>query len=156
VAHPPTPRDTAGVPDPVTGSTGAPDPVAGPPAARGWGSWVVFAGLLLILAGAGHALEGVLALGGHTTREPLLLHDLTTWGVVHLVLALVMALTGLGLLAGTPAARVSAALLCGLSVLSNLAFTSAFPAGSAIVVVVDLVVIYAVTVHGGELRAPAY
>ncbi len=130
--------------------------MAGLPAARGWAGWVVFAGLVLILVGAGQVLEGVLALSGHRTPEPLLLDDLTTWAVVHLVLALVLVLTGLGLLAGVPAARVGAVILAALSVLANVAFTPAFPAGSAVVIVLDLVVIYAVTVHGGELRSPTY
>jgi hypothetical protein len=127
--------------------------VAGLPAARGT---VVFAGVLLILVGVGHALEAALALVGRGTPEPLLLHDLTTWGVGHVVLALLLVATGFGLLAGARAARAAAVLLCSVSVLSNVAFTSAFPAGAAIVIVVDLAVIYAVIVHGGELRSPAY
>ena len=122
----------------------------------GWVGWLVFAGVVLIIVGSVQDLEGVLALSGHRTPEPLLLHDLTAWGVVHLVLALVLVLTGLGLLAGVPAARIGAVLLAALSVLANVAFTPAFTAGSAVVIVLDLVVIYVVTVHGGELRSPTY
>ena len=74
------------------------------PAARGWASWLAVSGLGLILVGAGHALEGCSQShgGGH---RPLLLDGQATWGVVHLLLGLVIRVTGLGLLAGLPAAR---------------------------------------------------
>jgi hypothetical protein len=50
------------------------------------------------------------------------------------------------------AARAVAVLLAGLSALVNLAFIEAYPIWSVIVITVDVLVIYALTVHGGELR----
>ena len=43
-----------------------------------------------------------------------------------------------------------------VSAVANLASTGAFPVGSAVVVAVDVVVVFAITVHGGELRSPSY
>jgi hypothetical protein len=46
-------------------------------------------------------------------------------------------------------------LLALVSAVHHLASLFSSPAG-AVVVAVDVLVVYAVTVHGGELRAPAY
>jgi hypothetical protein len=71
-------------------------------------------------------------------------------------LGVVAALVGLGLLAGAAVARVLGVVMALLSAVANLASTGAFPVGSAVVVAVDVVVVYAITVHGGELRSPSY
>jgi hypothetical protein len=59
---------------------------------------------------------------------------------------------GAGLLAGNTAARILAVALAGLSAILNLAFIEATPVWSVIVIAIDVLVIYAVTVHGRELR----
>jgi hypothetical protein len=132
----------------------APDPVTGSPAASGWASWVVFAGVLLILVGAVHVLEGVLALAGAEADGPVLLSDPVARGVLHCLFGLLTGLTGLGLLAGIPAARVAAVLFAALSALGAATSTSA--AAAAVLISLDVVVIYAVTTRGGDLRSPAY
>jgi hypothetical protein len=43
-----------------------------------------------------------------------------------------------------------------LSALANLAFISAYPIWSTIVIALDVIVIYAIVVHGRELKAPSY
>lgn len=145
---------------------GRPDPATefvygGPPAATGWAGWVVFAGVLMILLGAFHAIEGVVALlrdevylvrpGG------LVVHvSYTTWGWLHLVLGIVAALTGLGLLAGNIVARIVGVGIAVLSAIVNLAFVSAQPVWSVVVIALDVVIIYAITVHGRELNSPTY
>jgi hypothetical protein len=130
--------------------------VEGLPAARGWAGWVMFAGLLVILLGAFHVVEGLVALlRGTGTAHALVLSDATAWGWVHVALGLVAFLVGVGLLAGRPVARVLGVGLALVSAVVNLAFDRAFPVGAAIVVVLDVVTVYAITVHGGELRAPS-
>lgn len=135
-----------------------PDVADGPPAAHGWASWVVFAGVMLILVGLFHVVEGIAALAGasgHVARA-LVITDAGTWGWVHVALGICCGLVGLWLLAGIPLARFVAVVLVLLSAVSNLAYSGAFPIGSAVVIAVDVVVIYAIVVHGGELRAPSY
>src|SRR3954462_9456565 len=75
------------------------------PAAHGWAGWVVFAGVLLILLGVGHVIEGVGALarrcgGGGLIASP------TAWGWTWVVLGFLIGLVGLGVLAGATLARV--------------------------------------------------
>jgi hypothetical protein len=126
------------------------------PAAHGWAGWVVFAGVMLILLGGFHVIEGLVALGGGGADGHLLVTDPAVWGWGHVALGFVAALVGLGLLAGAAVARVLGVVLALLSAVANLASTGAFPIGSAVVVAVDVVVVFAITVHGGELRSPSY
>ncbi|MGZ6259082.1 MAG: DUF7144 family membrane protein, partial [Candidatus Limnocylindrales bacterium] len=72
-----------------------------------------------------------------------------------LVLGVVVALTGIGLLAGNVVARVVGVVLAAVSALVNLAFIAAYPLWSAIVITIDVVVIYAIVVHGAELKRRA-
>ena len=50
------------------------------------------------------------------------------------------------------AARTVAVILAGLSAIANLLFIEAYPFWSIIVITVDILVIYAVTAHGRELK----
>jgi hypothetical protein len=65
-------------------------------------------------------------------------------------------LTGFGLLAGNIVARFVGVVLALLSAVLNLAFIRAQPVWALIAITLDLIVIYAITVHGRELRAPTY
>jgi len=78
--------------------------------------------------------------------------DYNTWGWIHLVIGLVGVLVGIGLLAGNLAARVAGVAIAFLSALVNMAFISAYPVWSVILIALDVIVIYAIMVHGRELK----
>lgn len=123
----------------------------------GWYGWFVFAGTIMILLGLFHAMLGLLALFQEeyfvVTKGGLMVEvDYTTWGWTHLILGVVVAVSGVGLLAGATWARVVAVICAVLSSLVNLAFLSANPFWSGIMIVVDILVIYAVVVHGDDAR----
>jgi uncharacterized protein (DUF983 family) len=67
-------------------------------------------------------------------------------------LGLLIVISGVGVLAGNLAARIVGVLLAGLSAIANLLFIEAYPIWSIVVITVDVLVIYALTVHGRELR----
>ena len=126
-----------------------------------WAGWVVFAGVMLIMVGAFQIIEGLVALfddGFYLVRSDGLVVDVdyNTWGWVHTIIGLigvVGVLAGLGLLAGNMAARIVGVAIAFLSALVNLAFIGAYPIWSAIMITVDVIVIYAIIVHGRELKA---
>lgn len=133
----------------------------GQPAATGWSGWVVFGGVMLMLMGGFHAIEGLVALfdKGYyaVTSNGLVVHvNYTTWGWVHLLLGAVAVITGLGLLVGNLAARIVGVVLALVSALVSMAFIAAYPVWSTIVIAVDVIVIYAIMVHGGELKSESY
>ena len=78
--------------------------------------------------------------------------DYTVWGWTHLILGILAAVSGLGLLAGSTAARVAGIVLAVISAILNLVFIAAYPIWSVIVITVDVIVIYAIVVHGRELK----
>jgi hypothetical protein len=81
--------------------------------------------------------------------------DYNVWGWVHLILGILAVATGFGLLAGNTAARVVGIVLAVLSAILNLIFIAAYPVWSTIVIAVDIIVIYAIVVHGRELKRDA-
>jgi hypothetical protein len=130
----------------------------GKPITSGWANWVVFAGTMLVLLGFFHAIEGLVALfqDKYYVVRPsgLIVHvSYTTWGWTHLILGIVAVLTGAGLLSGNSLARVVGVVLAVVSAVVNLAFLKAEPAWSLIVIALDVIIIYAIVVHGGELRS---
>lgn len=127
----------------------------------GWAGWVVFGGVMLILLGIFHVVQGVVALVNDdyylVTRDGLVLNlDFTSWGWTHLVLGVLIGLVGVGLLAGNTAARVAGVVLAVLSAVVNLVFIAAYPAWSVMIIALDVIVIYAIVVHGRELQASPY
>ena len=128
------------------------------PEQTGWAGWLVFASFMMFLVGSFQVVQGLVALfddGYYVVRESGLVVnvDYTAWGTLHLLIGVLLILCGAGVLAGNVVARAVGVLLAGLSALANMAFIGAYPVWSIIVIVVDVVVIYALTVHGGELRS---
>jgi len=109
------------------------------------------------MMGVFQAIEGLVALfddGFYAVASNGLVVnvDYNTWGWIHLVIGLIGVLVGIGLLAGNMAGRVAGVAIAFLSALVNLAFVAASPVWSVIVIALDVLVIYAIIVHGSELK----
>jgi hypothetical protein len=120
----------------------------------GWTAWIVFAGTIMVLLGSFHVMAGLVALFKDeyylVGKSGLVVNvDYTAWGWVHIILGVVVALAGAALFTGAMWARIVAVLLAMFSAVTNLAFMSSYPLWSAIMIGVDILVIYAVTAHGG-------
>lgn len=122
----------------------------------GWVGWGFFAAAMMMFLGAFQAIVGLAAIFKDdfyvVTQNSLVAFSYTTWGWVHLVLGIVIFMAGLELLRGAMWARVIAVFLAVLSLIANAGFVNAYPVWSIIMMVVDVLIIYALTVHGGELK----
>jgi hypothetical protein len=121
----------------------------------GWYGMIAFAGTMMLMLGSFHAVAGLVALFKDdyflVGRSGLVVDvDYTTWGWTHILFGVLVAAAGVALFVGATWARVIAVMLALFSALINLAFLSAYPVWSAIMIAVDVLVIYAVTAHGGE------
>src|SRR3954470_9243281 len=130
------------------------------PAPTAWTGWVVFAAFMMVMVGSFQAIEGLVAIFNkgvyHVSPSGLVVNvNYNVWGWVHLVVGALIIVCGVGVLAGNVLARIVAVVLAGLSALLNLAFVAANPFWSLTVITIDILVIYAITVHGGELRDSA-
>jgi hypothetical protein len=129
------------------------EPDVGP--VTGWASLVVLAGMLLAVAGVFTLIQAIYALTGHVFAaadgRPLAL-DLTTWGWLHLVLGALQLLVGLAVLQGATWARVTGAVVVGLSAVSQMVFLPTYPVWSLLLIALDVLVIWALCMHGAEVR----
>jgi hypothetical protein len=149
---------------------GTPSPKHSPPGASsasgagsaeqttGWVGWIVFAGVMMLVLGMFHAFQGLIALFQNdyylVAANGLTVHlDYTAWGWTHLIFGIVVVAAGAALLLGQMWARVAAVVLAVVSAVVNAGFLAAYPVWSAIMIAVDILVIWALTVHGGEMRA---
>jgi hypothetical protein len=134
---------------------------APPPEPTGWAGWVVFASMMMIMVGSFQAIIGLVALfdSGYyvVTENSLVVNvDYTGWGWTHLILGAVAVAAGFGLIAGQMWARVVGIAMALVSAVVNLAFMAAYPLWSITVIALDILVIYAIAMHGRELKAEAY
>jgi hypothetical protein len=122
----------------------------------GWVGWVYFASLMMMLVGGFQAIAGLVALFKDdfylVAERSLLVFSYTAWGWVHLIMGIIIFAAGVALMNGALWARMVGIFLAGLSLFANMAFFSAYPLWSTLMIVIDVLVIYALTVHGGEAR----
>lgn len=122
----------------------------------GWAvGWTVFAAVLLMLAGVFQFFAGLTALLGDDIlvvgEEYVFQFDLTTWGWIHIAVAVVLFLTGLGLFAGNTLARVIGVIVAALAMIVNFAWLPWYPIWGVIMIAVSAAVIWALTVHGRDV-----
>ena len=123
----------------------------------GWAAgFTVFAAIMMLMVGVFQALQGLVGIFENEfyvqTRNYLFQFDATTWGWIHLVLGVIMASAGWGLLSGRTWARVVALILAVLSAITNFLFVPYYPFWALLLITLDIFVIWALTVHGHDLQ----
>jgi hypothetical protein len=125
--------------------------------ASGWAvGFILFAAIMMIMAGVFQAIVGLVAIFENefyvATRNYLFQFDATTWGWIHLVVGLIVAFAGWGVLSGRTWARVVGITVAVLSAIANFVFIPYYPFWALTVITLDIFVIWALAAHGGELR----
>ncbi|HEU4947654.1 MAG TPA: hypothetical protein VFT31_10910 [Kribbella sp.] len=138
-------------PAPYSGETFTPEPTRSM-------EWVAFASILLMMAAAFQVILGLTAVfdsGYYLVGENDLLVnvDYTAWGWTHVAIGLIALAAALGLLAGQTWARVTGVAIAVISAIVNLGFIAAYPFWSIMVIALDVLVIYAIIVHGKKVYA---
>lgn len=117
--------------------------------------WVVFAAVVTFLAATTNLLYGITLLAKDDwvaiTPNALIQFDLTTVGVIYLLFAALGFFVGMGILHGDLWARILGIVGATLNIVAQMAFLSVYPAWSWLVIIVDALVIYGLTVHGDEV-----
>lgn len=111
--------------------------------------WAFFAALVLFLVGAFNVIIGLAAIFSddvfQVTGDGLIVWDYTAWGWIHLGLGVVMILTCMGLLQGADWARWAAVVFAMVNAIGQVAFITAFPLWTLLIITLDLIVIYQLT-----------
>ncbi|MFF5988502.1 DUF7144 family membrane protein [Prauserella flavalba] len=122
-----------------------------------WVGWIWFAAIIMAMLGVFTLIYGLVAIFNDEFYtigpEGLLLFDITAWGWIHLIIGAVAILTAFALLSGRMWARVLTVLIASVNAIAQLTFLAAYPAWSIIAIVLDILVIWAVVVHGREVDA---
>jgi hypothetical protein len=71
--------------------------------------------------------------------------DLTTWGWIHILLGVLVAIVGLALFTGAGWARVSAIIVAAISIVANFLWLPYYPVWSLLIIALDVVIIWAVS-----------
>jgi hypothetical protein len=132
-----------------------PPPVRNEPATEPeLSGWTIFVAVVLLIVGSLDALYGLAAIlnddvvivGG----EGALIVDITTWGWVHLILGSIMILSGIGLFAGSAAARVAAIFFVAVNAVAQIVWFPAAPLWAFLMIILDVTIIYQLTARWEE------
>ena len=122
-----------------------------------WTGWVVFASIMLMINGSINVVQGLVALLQDDyflvpTGDELLITDFTGWGIAMLLWGALLALGGFGLYSGQSWARWFAIFVASLGILLQIAFLNTFPIWSAVIIGLDVLIIFALTARWDEAR----
>ena len=115
----------------------------------------VFAAVMLIMVGTFQAIAGVVALFNDTFyvvgEKYIFQFDVTTWGWVHLILGIVIAVAGYFLFRGAVWARTVGVILASISAVLNFAWLPHYPIWAIAIITLDVFIIWALTAHGRDI-----
>lgn len=134
------------------------EPAGSTPAQTGWVGWIMFAAVIMMIAGGLNIFYGIVAALNDEwvvwANQTSVYLDISQWGWVHIILGAVVLLSGVGLLTGNVLARSVGVAVAAVSLILNFFFIPAYPLWSLTVITLDVLVIWALTVHGHETRVP--
>jgi hypothetical protein len=123
----------------------------------GWVGWVWFAAFSILAVGLFNIVAGVAAAFSPNdvlswTNNGVAVVDVSTWGWVHIILGALLVAAALALFSGAGWARVVAIILVVLNLIAQFVSLQTTPFWSLVIIVVDLVILWALTVHGDEVE----
>lgn len=122
----------------------------------GWVGWIYFAGIILIVRAIFQAFFGIVALSKSSfyvvTQHQLAVFNFQAWGWIDIALAVILLTAGFSLFSGGVWGRIVACFAAGLSLVANLIFLPAYPIWAIAAILLDVLVLYAILVHGDEVR----
>jgi hypothetical protein len=137
---------------PLPREAGSPPDVATPSRRHGHG-WVVFAALMLFLAGVFNVIDGLVALADskfYVAGAVYVWSDLRTWGWIVLALGVVELLAGGAILRGRGWGRWFGIGAASLNAIGQMVFIPAYPWWSLLIIALDILVIYGLAAYGAQ------
>jgi len=124
--------------------------MSAPRASRSSGEgWAVFAGVLFLLAGVCHVMWGIAALANDDSFavDELLFGDLSLWGILYLLIGGAQLAAAWLIATGSAWGRMLGIGLAALSATNAMLTLSARPFWGALILVLDVLVIYGLALH---------
>jgi hypothetical protein len=118
--------------------------------------WTVFAAVMMIMIGFFHGIAGLVGILEDDlyllANDYVFSLDVTTWGWVHMIMGVIVALAGFALFRGAVWARTIGVILAVVSVVANFAWLPWYPLWSIIMIAANVFVIWALTAHGRDIE----
>jgi hypothetical protein len=117
--------------------------------------WVMFAGIMLLIAGVLNVIYGIAAIDNskffvHATETQYILSGLNTWGWLILILGALQIVAAFSIWAGGAFGRWFGIIVASLSAIGALMSIPAYPLWSLAVFTIDLLIIYGLAAYGGQ------
>lgn len=113
--------------------------------------WVLFAGVMMVANGILSIFEGTVGVTKDrvfaTTPNYPYKFDLTAWGWIHIAVGALVALIGLGVIAGRSWARYAGIFVVAISLFANFMFVPYYPLWALVVIAIDVFVLWALCVY---------
>jgi hypothetical protein len=118
--------------------------------------WVLFAGIMLLVAGILNIIYGIAAIDDssffvHNTKY--IISNLNTWGWVMLVLGAIQVIAAFSIWAGSQFGRWFGIAAASLNAIGALLSIPAYPFWSLAVFAIDVLIIYGLAAYGGSHRS---
>lgn len=128
-----------------------------PGGSAAWATWVAFAGVMLMLIGVFSVIAGLAAVtdDGYikaTSLNDVFLVNFKALGFFWIVLGVIKVWTGFALIQGREWARFVTVILIFFSAISHLLSLTSQPFLSLLFIVIELVILYGVTVRWDEAK----
>jgi hypothetical protein len=122
----------------------------------GAAGWAMFAGFVMIMVGCFHMIWGLGAIINdslyNTPSDYFLAINQSGWGWIHVIAGLIVLLAGFGIFKGAVWARTVGVIMATVSAVANFAsLPYGQPVWSALMIAVDVAIIWALTVHGRDI-----
>lgn len=123
----------------------------------GWVGWAIFACVMMVLVGGFNIIYGLVGIidDQHFARTSagVLLFDISAWGWILLLTGVIQVFAAMAVFSGRLWGRLVGMIMAGLNAWAQLSLLDAQPVWSSIIIVVDVLVIYALSVHGREMAS---
>ena len=125
---------------------------SGSPYAPSGHGWAVFCGVMFLIVAGANTLWGIAALAkdDNFAADELLVGNLTAWGLLSLLFAFFQLSTGVLILRQRAFGAFLGILLASLHAVTSLLWIGAYPLWTTVALVIDGLIIYALSVHGGD------
>jgi hypothetical protein len=119
--------------------------------------WILYAWFMLIVAGAFAIIDGVIAISRSSfftaTGAHYVISNLNAWGWFQLILGIVAVLAAMSVARGGAFGRWFGIIVAGIQLLVQIGWIPIVPFWALTIIVLDMLVIYGLTVYGGRGEA---
>jgi hypothetical protein len=119
--------------------------------------WILYAWLMLIVAGSFAIIDGIIAVSRSSfftaTGAHYVVSDLNTWGWVAIILGAIAVAAAFGVARGGQLGRWTGITVASIQLLVQIGWIPITPFWALTVIVLDMLVIYALAVYGGQGEA---